>query len=150
MLNEAIKRMNVLNLYKNGDESLMKYLRDDIIFLSIPVDMLGHKVGSLYRLTDAERELVKGIETEHNVLVYHVIRNVTEIGVMYSILFVSSDDECLESDSKDVCNDPANVISYVVNTGYSERDSENLKDCDFVDCGYITIKRAYGGLIRIA
>lgn len=125
---EAIERMKILKLFKN----VITDFKDD--------DRLNKSedLGFLYWLYDEEEEMVKKFEKEHECVVYHVILSRTNIGTMYSLLYVSLDDEAWEEDREDLQN--GQVLAYVVNKAAPE--------CS--EIGYIGIKPQIGGLVRVA
>lgn len=125
---EAIERMKILKLFKN----VITDFKDD--------DRLNKSedLGFLYWLYDEEEEMVKEFEKEHECVVYHVILSRTNIGIMYSLLYVSLDDEEWEEDRTDLQN--GQVLAYVVNKAAPE--------CS--EIGYIGIKPQIGGLVRVA
>lgn len=125
---EAIERMKILKLFKN----VITDFKDD--------DRLNKSedLGFLYWLYDEEEEMVKKFEKEHECVVYHVILSRTNIGTMYSLLYVSLDDEEWDEDREDLQN--GQVLAYVVNKAAPE--------CS--EIGYIGIKPQIGGLVRVA
>ena len=125
---EAIERMKILKLFKN----VITDFKDD--------DRLNKSedLGFLYWLYDEEEEMVKEFEKEHECVVYHVILIRTNIGTMYSLMYVSLDDEEWEEDRADLQN--GQVLAYVVNKAAPE--------CSAI--GYIGIKPQIGGLVRVA
>lgn len=125
---EAIERMKILKLFKN----VITDFKDD--------DRLNKSedLGFLYWLYGEEEEMVKEFEKEHECVVYHVILSRTNIGTMYSLLYVSLDDEEWEEDRADLQN--GQVLAYVVNKAAPE--------CSKI--GYICIKPQIGGLVRVA
>ena len=82
--------------------------------------------------------MVKKFVKEHECVVYHVILSRTNIGTMYSLLYVSLDDEEWEEDRADLQN--GQVLAYVVNKAAPE--------CSGI--GYIGIKPQICGLVRVA
>lgn len=125
---EAIERMKILKLFKN----VITDFKDD--------DRLNKSegLGFLYWLYYEEEEMVEEFEKEHECVVYHVILSRTNIGTMYSLLYVSLDDEEWEEDREDLQN--GQVLAYVVNKAAPE--------CS--EIGYIGIKPQIGGLVRVA
>lgn len=125
---EAIERMKILKLFKN----VITDFKDD--------DRLNKSedLGFLYWLYDEEEEMVKKFEKEHECVVYHVILSRTNIDTMYSLLYVSLDDEEWEEDRADLQN--GQVLAYVV----------NKTDPECSEIGYIGIKPQIGGLVRVA
>ena len=62
MINEAIERMEILELLDLSEESVISdFKENNIIYASSPMN-LGVMVGVLYKLSDAERRLVRKIE----------------------------------------------------------------------------------------
>lgn len=125
---EAIERMKILKLSRNA---ITDFKDDDRLYKS-------EDLGFLYWLYDDEEEMVKKFEKEHECVVYHVIPSRTNIGTMYSLLYVSLDDEEWEEDRADLQN--GQVLAYVVNKAAPE--------CS--EIGYIGIKPQIGGLVRVA
>ena len=125
---EAIERMKILKLSRNA---ITDFKDDDRLYKS-------EDLGFLYWLYDDEEEMVKKFEKEHECVVYHVILSRTNIGTMYSLLYVSLDDEEWEDDRADLQN--GQVLAYVVNKAAPE--------CS--EIGYIGIKPQIGGLVRVA
>lgn len=125
---EAIERMKILKLSRNA---ITDFKDDDRLYKS-------EDLGFLYWLYDDEEEMVKKFEKEHECVVYHVILSRTNIGTMYSLLYVSLDDEEWEKDRADLQN--GQVLAYVVNKAAPE--------CS--EIGYIGIKPQIGGLVRVA
>ena len=125
---DAIERMKILKLSRNA---ITDFKDDDRLYKS-------EDLGFLYWLYDDEEEMVKKFEKEHECVVYHVILSRTNIGTMYSLLYVSLDDEEWEEDRADLQN--GQVLAYVVNKAAPE--------CS--EIGYIGIKPQIGGLVRVA
>ena len=125
---EAIERMKILKLFRNA---ITDFKDDDRLNKS-------EDLGFLYWLYDEEEEMVKKFEKEHECVVYHVILSRTNIGTMYSLLYVSLDDEEWEEDRADLQN--GQVLAYVV----------NKTDPECSEIGYIGIKPQIGGLVRVA
>lgn len=124
---EAVKRMKALNILGRTRE---EFRRSNKVNKSIR--------GILYWLDDEEAAKVAEIEEEHNVLVYHVIKSVTTIGTMYSMLYVNAHSEEWEYDWNDLREGYA--VAYVYN--------EDMPDCS--EFGTIGIRPAFGGVLRVA
>lgn len=125
---EALARMKMLKL----NWSVVKEFREEG---KLNKSEFG---GILYLLTDAEKEMVKTFEEQHNSLVYHVIHNFTEFGELYSLLYVSQDEEEREDDRNDITQ------------GYALVYVKNKTNEVFSEFGSIGIKPQYGGLVRTA
>ena len=127
---EAIKRMEVLGLFKPCIKSFTKY--DEV--------QMSEQTGGLYEFSD-DAELntkIKEFEEEHDALVYHVIHTYTEFGELYSFLYVSDNDEEWDMDREDLYD--GYIIAYVWN-----------KTNDYLsEFGGIMVKERIGGLVRVA
>lgn len=91
--------------------------------------------GVLYWLDDETKEMVSKFEQETGCLVFHVILSHTNIGKMYSLLYVCSEEEEWELDREDLKEGIA--IAHVINT-----------TMDIEESGCIGIKPQIGGLVR--
>ena len=127
---EAVKRMKALDLYGPYIREFEKY---DKIFMS-------EMTGGVYEF-DAEEELVakvKEFETEHNALVYHVIRTMTQFGELYNFLYVSDHQEEWEMDNEDL------------ESGYALAYVWNKTDEWCSEFGSIGVRGKFGGIVRTA
>lgn len=124
---EAIERMQLLQIYKN---TIKEFDEENIVNKS--------ESGFLYWLTDEEKGCVTEFENEYNALVYHVIKNYTQIGTLLTFLYVSDSEDEWEYDRDD--------LKY----GYACAYVKNLEDETCSEFGSVCIKPQYGGLIRTA
>lgn len=127
MLNEAIARMKKLDLHPNT----ITELKNGVINVS-------KQFGALYWADEAEKEMIRKFEAEHNALVFHCIENHTNFGTLFSMLFVSQYEEEWEIDNEDL-----NILCPIAMV--KNRDDDMLSDM-----GCIKVKPFYGGLVRIA
>ncbi len=125
---EAIERMKMLDIY---GQAIEEFKDRDVINKS-------EFNGILYWLTDKEKQTVKEFEDEFGGIVYHVIRNNTEFGELYSLLYVSQDDEEWEDDRNDLKNNC--TLVYV----------KNMDDDFSSEFGSIGIRPRFGGVIRVS
>lgn len=127
---EAIKRMEVLDLFKPCIKSFEKY--DEV--------QMSEMTGGLYEFS-GDFELtnkVKEFENEYNALVYHVIHTFTEFGELYNFLYVSDYEEEWEMENADIR--AGYVFCWVWN-----------KDIEyFSEFGGIAVRPRFGGLVRVA
>lgn len=126
---EAIKRMQVLDLFKPCIEMFAKY--DEV--------QLSEMTGGLYEFSGNIdlTEKIKEFETENNALVYHVIHCYTNFGELYNFLYVSDYEEEWEYDNEDIKDNY--VMSYVWN-----------QSDDFCsEFGTIVVNQKFGGLVRV-
>ena len=123
---EAIERMKVLHIM---DRPIKEFEKEGVLNLS-------EGIGLLYWLDDDEKEMVKKFEEEHEMVVYHVIKTFSTLGLMYSLLYVSKHMDELEMDRADILDGRAFV--YVVN--------KDMPDCS--EFGTIGIRPSFGGVIR--
>lgn len=125
---EALKRMKMLHICS---QPIKEFDKEGVLNLS-------EHGGVLYWLDDDEKKMVKEFETKYEAMVYHVIKNYTDIGLMYSLLFVSKYETEWEEDDADL--EEGYVHSYVVNANIPE----------FSEFGSIMVEPSVGGVRRIA
>lgn len=125
---EAIERMKMLKLHQNV---IREFEKEGIVNLS-------ENGGFLFWLDSDQQAIVNEIESEYDILVYHVIRSFTEFGELYALLYVSKDEEEWEYDREDIKHGIA--LAYV----------KNMDDDSCSEFGSIGIKPQFGGLVRTA
>jgi hypothetical protein len=131
---EAVARMKMLNIIGKARE---EFRRSNKLNKSEPCKMFGTTIGALYWLNDEEKAEVKAFEEEYNVLVYHVIHNITKDGGVWdSYLYVDDDSETWEQDRADI------------RAGYTFAYVNTHDFC--AEFGTIGIKPAGGGVVRTA
>ena len=127
---EALLRMKKLGLHRNA---INEFKKEGKLNLSEPA--WGNSIGVLYWLNDEEQKMVKDWEEQTGNVVYHVIKNNTEFGICYSLLYVSKyADEWVLDDNDLTEGEP---YAYVTDGWCSE-------------IGRIGIKPAGGGVVRVA
>ena len=94
--------------------------------------------GILYWLSDEEKALVKKVEEEKEIKVYHVILSHTEFGDIYSMFYISKHEEEWESDRADLAE------------GYAFVYAANITDDYCSEFGSICFVGRFGGLARTA
>lgn len=112
---------------------------------------LGVMVGVLYEWSDEERKLIEKVENQFQILVYHVIRNVTNAGILYAMLSVSSYEEEWPAERKALKGieaDGANPLAYVWNAGLQDEEALDLSK-GFGEWGSILVVGGEGGLCQI-
>lgn len=124
---EAIKRMKMLGILPRA---IKEFEEDGKVNCS-------ECLGILYWLNEDEQQMVHRFEEKYNGVVYHVIKSKTDIGLLYSLLYVTVHEEEWEKDNNDI--DRLEVCAYVV----------NHKNPWFSEFGYIAIRNSIGGLRRI-
>ncbi len=124
---EALKRMKTLKIMK---QPIKEFEEEDKLNLS-------EHIGILYWLDEEEEKMVKEFEDKNMATVYHVIKSLTSIGLMYSLMYVSQYPEEWEQDNEDIKEGIA--LCYVVN--------KDMPDCS--EFGSIGIKPMNGGVARI-
>ena len=122
---EAVKRMKMLHILPRA----IQEFKSGVINRS-------EEMGLLYWLDDEEKEMVKKFEEEWEGVVYHVIKTLSNIGLMYSLLYVSKYAKQWEMDQGDIQG--GFVFAYVVN--------KDMPDCS--EFGTIGIRPSFGGVIR--
>lgn len=96
----------------------------------------SENAGALYWLDEKEQKMVDDFEKKHDAVVYHVILSHTGIGDMYSMLYVSKDEDEWQEDRAELKE--GETLAYVVNT--------SMPDCS--EFGSIGFKQMFGGLVR--
>lgn len=122
---EALKRMALLNLHPNAVKEFKEEGRLNYSFNAM-----------LYWTSKSHKKVIHEFEEKYEAVVYHVILNHTEFGVLLTLLFVSKYEEEWERD----CNDLGNgeVMAYVC----------NMTDPDMSEFGYVGVKPLMGGVVR--
>lgn len=124
---EAVKCMNILKL----DKRCIKAFEKGNVWLS------SGPLGGLYEADDKLKNMIKDVETEHEITVYHVIENAVYGMHCYSMLCVCKYPEEYEMNEEDLKDGYA--FSYVLNV--------DAPDCS--EFGTICVKPTFGGLRRI-
>ena len=122
---EAVNRMKMLHILPRA----IQEFKSGVINRS-------EEMGLLYWLDDEEKEMVKKFEEEREGVVYHVIKTLSNTGLMYSLLYVSKYAKQWEMDQGDIQG--GFVFAYVVN--------KDMPDCS--EFGTIGIRPSFGGVIR--
>lgn len=122
---EAVARMKLLGILKTP---INEFKKDGVINRS--------ENGILYWLDDEEKQMVADFEKDNDGVVYHAIKTLSNIGLMYSLLYVSKHTEEWEMDRADIQEGMAFV--YVVN--------KDMPDCS--EFGTIGIRPLFGGVLR--
>lgn len=123
---EAVARMKKLGIMK---QPIKEFEEEGKLNLS-------ENGGMLYWLNEGEKEMVADFETQHNGLVYHVVKTMTSFGLMYSLLYVSEYTEEWKMDMDDLGEGQS--LAYVVNV--------DMPDCS--EFGTVGIKPMKGGIVR--
>lgn len=151
MRKEAADRMHLLGLLDEKEQSVIRDFEEEHkIYVSRPMN-LGEMAGVLYEWSDEEKKLVEKVENQFQILVYHVVRTVTNMGVLYAMLSVSSYEEEWPAERralKGIETDGANPLAYVWNVGLEEEDDADLSK-GFGEWGSILIAEGEGGLYQI-
>ena len=123
---EIIKRMKKLQLHQNVINELMN---------NNQLNRSESQLGSLYWLTDEEKDLVDTFERENkDTKVYHIIKtNSKYLGTIYDLLFVSKVERNWNIEEENL--DENLVLSFTI-TNFPEK-------------GYIKVKSVNGGLVRL-
>ena len=131
MKEEALKRMKKWDLHEN----VIREFKDED---KLNKSERSFAPGILYYLNEEETAMIKEWEAIYGGLVYHVIHDYTNIGELYTLLFVSKYENEWEYDNRDIYAEEP--LLYVIN-----------KDDNFnSECGHCIIKPANGGVERTA
>ena len=131
MKEEALRRMKKWGLHEN----VIREFKDED---KLNKSERSFAPGILYYLNEEEENMIKEWEAIYGGLVYHVIHDYTNIGELYTLLFVSKYEEEWEYDNTDM--EVEEALCYVINKDY-EQNSE---------FGHCAIRPANGGLERTA
>ena len=123
---EALERMKLLKLHNNV---VKEFAKEGIVNLS-------ENGGFLYWLDSDQQAIVDEFEAKHDALVYHVIHDRTEFGELYSLLYVSKDEDEWDYDKDDLKG------------GYTLAYVKNMDDDICSEFGSIGIRPQFGGLVR--
>lgn len=124
---EAVKCMGILNL----DKRCIKAFEKGNVWMS------SGSLGGLYEADDKLKNMIKDVETEHDIIIYHVVENMVMNMHCYSMLCVCKYPEEYEMNEEDLKDGYA--FSYVLNV--------DAPDCS--EFGTICVKPTFGGLRRI-
>jgi len=95
---EAERRIRSLRLHENVEKDFKR----GVLNLSERQKMGRGIYGILFWLNEEEKRIVREFEERHHALVYHVIKNYTEFGLMYSLLYVGRKPEDWDEDRRDL------------------------------------------------
>lgn len=134
---EAVKRMKKIGLFENIVE---EFEADGTVNYSERVGQCG----ILYWLKNKPEwvKIVKEIEEEYDILVYHMTHEYTAFGECLSMLYVSSDETTWADDMYDLEQKEEDGSFYCYSYVY------NLTDPVFSEFGDGAFKTGAGGLIR--
>lgn len=133
---EALLRMKKLGIHSNA---INEFRLERKINKSIPCRIgNGQVAGILYWLDEEEIEIVKKVEEEKEILVYHVVYTYSNFGKMMNMFYVSKYTEEWEYDNALLLENTQCV--YV----------KNLDEEEWSEFGYIYYDRAFGGIVRTA
>lgn len=128
MKDEAVQRMKMLHI---SSQTIKDFKDEDVVNLS-------ENGGFLYWLDEEEEKMVRDFENESGGIVYHVIKSLTEFGLLYSLLYVSTYKSEWNQDREDLKN--GICLCYVKNV--------DAPWCS--EYGSIGISPRIGGLVRTA
>lgn len=126
---EAVKYMDILKLDKRCIQAF-KAKKQSVWMSSGPF-------GGLYEADEKLKNMIKDVETEHDIIVYHVVDGFVMGMHCYSMLCVCKYPEEYEMNEEDLKDGYA--FSYVLNV--------DAPDCS--EFGTICVKPTFGGLRRI-
>ena len=123
---EIIKRMKKLHLHQNVIDELKN---------NNQLNRSEAPLGSLYWITDEEKDMVDTFERENDsAKVYHIIKtNSKFLGTVYDLLFISKDGENWNIEEENL--EENLVLSHTIT--------------NFPESGFIKIKSVNGGLVRL-
>jgi len=128
-IQEAVARMKTLQI----DKGVIRQFQSGQLNLS-------EGGGFLYWLNEKEKAMVSDFEAKYGTVVYHVVKDLFEFGLCYSLLYVSKEEEEWEADRSDLSETGTSYpIAYVFNE----------TEPDFSEFGSIGVRPSIGGLKRV-
>jgi len=105
--NEAIKRMKQLKFDKCVFTDFEKGIihRSEVNYFADVIFLLEDEEKQFiknWQLEDEEKQFIKNWQEETGNLAYHIIKNNTEMGMMYSILYVSKNEDEWAMEKEDI------------------------------------------------
>lgn len=136
MVNEAIARMKILKMHENP---IKEFELEKKLNYSDPQGFLfWFEEDAASRIPKKVFDALKSFEERTGCLVYHVIQSLTEIGTMWSFLYISKDADEWEFEKKELGN--GFLYAYVYNSTYPELS----------EAGSIMVRPQFGGVVRKA
>ena len=136
---EAIERLKILHeKYELLENVITEFEKEDTLYYSEYKNKVFSAV--LYWVSNREdlTELVKKVEEENGILVYHAILTPTIYGAFFSMLYVSQNQEEWENDKIELKD--SLPLAYCT----------NLSDSEMAQFGGIQIAGAMGGIRQIS
>lgn len=136
---EAIERLKILHeKYELLENVITEFEKEDTLYYSEYKNKVFSAV--LYWVSNREdlTELVKKVEEEKEILVYHAILTPTIYGTYFSLLYVSQNQEEWEEEKM--------YLKESITSAYSI----NLSDIEMAEFGDIQITGAMGGIRQIS
>lgn len=136
---EAIERLKILHeKYELLENVITEFEKEDTLYYSEYKNKVFPAV--LYWVSNREdlTELVKNVEEEKGILVYHAILTPTIYGTYFSLLYVSQNQEEWEEEKM--------YLKESITSAYSI----NLSDIEMAEFGDIQIAGAMGGIRQIS
>ena len=154
MVSESVKKIGKYDLrpYLKSIEPVIRMFKDGKILVSKPFMSHGSQwiwVAHLRPLNEAEEKLVSEFENEHEVVVYHVVknRNEAEVGRCYALLYVSKDEVDRHKIVLDSCfiHSKPSANAFVINVGHVTGDETEFKGTG--EFSVIEFENHEGGLV---
>lgn len=132
MKQEAIKRLKALKI---EEDKIKAFEEDNTVYKSKTLTPI------LLELTDDEKALIRQLEKQNNVLVYHLLEGDNHILSQYELLFVTNEKDIWEREIEDIRNDLITIQLILI-----DNKSKKVKSSEVVNIG---IRKGNGGLIRV-
>lgn len=136
---EALNRLRILQMkYELMETVITEFEKENVLYYSEYVNK--HCPAILYWVSNEERyvNIIKEIEEQQNILVYHAILTPTIDGTYLTLLYVSQYQEEWQGDRN------------ALNEGIPLAYCINLADPQMAEFGGIQIAGAMGGIVRLA
>ena len=129
---EAAKRMGSMGIF---EDAISAFEEKDKVMVSEAAGILYDFNSDTY--SNDVKEAAKKFEKEYNALIYFIIQTHTTLGTMYSMFYVSDEEEEWEMDHEDIESQMACVYVY-------NEDAPELSEI-----GSIQFESINGGLVRV-
>ena len=134
MFDEAVARMKILKLHENPIKEFKK--EGKLNYSDFQGYLFWLEEDTASRVPKEVFDALHSFEERTGCLVYHVVQSFTEVGTMWSFLYVGKDTDEWAFEREDLEN--GLLYAYVYNSTYPELS----------ELGSIMVKPRWGGLIR--
>jgi hypothetical protein len=122
---EAVKRMRILKL---PEQVISDFIQSGKVY--------KHELGIICQLVEFEKKMIDDFENQYKGIVYAVIQTKTDVGILYSLFYVSEHRSEWKDDVDDLKENTS--MLYVI----------NLEIPEFSEFGYIGFRKLKDGVLE--